>query len=374
MDNSPIPNNENPNSVTFNHSHAYLIISSLLSFPDSSPISIGSSFDRVLECFERSGDRISRRVPPAMSLSIGDLRADDGKLPDCFERSVGRISRRVPPAMSLSMGDIGADDGKLLDSTEADMEDGYTAEERAFYWTGVQKSGMFDVEGLMNKSNRPPHRGLTPFYADYPTEIVLYAKFGIHWYNMLQTGIVDEGFDIRSVCCFLARPKDGPQGNADAGPQAQENPLEEEPPEPYNYGAIILPEWPSENALRDKNRYYLLKKSDLQKYDQVRLYLEIAFVKANRKLKNPDLTKLFITRAAVETRQENVQPPSERLKAVNAVFYIKYKYHPNNGRARKGVRIHKPPRDRIAVTKRTLDKHSGRITLTFDTCLSETFL
>ncbi|KFK30881.1 hypothetical protein AALP_AA6G037900 [Arabis alpina] len=50
---SPIPN-ENPNSLTTtvpssNHSHADLIISSLLSFPDSSPISIGSSFDRVLD-------------------------------------------------------------------------------------------------------------------------------------------------------------------------------------------------------------------------------------------------------------------------------------------------------------------------------------
>ncbi|VVB16559.1 unnamed protein product [Arabis nemorensis] len=87
-----------------------------------------------------------------------------------------------------------------------------------------------------------------------------------------------------------------------------------------------------EYCLSGRQRMLSLKKSDLRKYDQVRLYLEVAFVKANTKLKNPDLAKLVIGRVAVETRQETVEPPTERLKAVNSVFYIKYKYHPNKVR------------------------------------------
>ncbi|EFH44285.1 hypothetical protein ARALYDRAFT_914901 [Arabidopsis lyrata subsp. lyrata] len=105
-----------------------------------------------------------------------------------------------------------------------------------------------------------------------------------------------------------------------------------------------------------------MKKSELRKHDWVRLYMELAFFNANTKLKN----------VAVET-EENVKPPNERLKARNAVFYIRYMYYPNKGRAPTG-HCHKPPRDRVAIVKRTMDKKAGLLTLEFEGRFSKSLL
>ncbi|KFK27523.1 hypothetical protein AALP_AA8G394200 [Arabis alpina] len=193
---------------------------------------------------------------------------------------------------------------------------------RSRYWRGVWKSDGFDLEGL--EEITPPLNGLITCrfesQSDYRTQIVLYAKFGIHEYNArhgknLQFSCMEKFNYLPEFTQF--RPQEKPL-------EPSSNQEEEEEPEPYNYGDKILPEWPSENALRDKSRFYLLKKSDLKKYGWIRLYLELAFFKANIKLKKLDLTKLVIGRVAVESRQENVEPPTERLNAVNSVIYIKY--------------------------------------------------
>ncbi|VVB02011.1 unnamed protein product [Arabis nemorensis] len=56
MDNSPIPNNENPNSVIFKHSHADLIISLLLSLPAKSrPISSKEHIKSLADRFMKAG-------------------------------------------------------------------------------------------------------------------------------------------------------------------------------------------------------------------------------------------------------------------------------------------------------------------------------
>ncbi|CAB78801.1 putative protein [Arabidopsis thaliana] len=78
-----------------------------------------------------------------------------------------------------------------------------------------------------------------------------------------------------------------------------------------------------------------------------------------------------VSSKSVET-EENVKQPNERLKARNAVFYIRYRYYPNKGRAPKG-NGHKPPRDRIAIIKRTMDIQ-GLLTLEFDTRYAKTLL
>lgn len=76
-----------------------------------------------------------------------------------------------------------------------------------------------------------------------------------------------------------------------------------------------------------------------------------------------NLPKLVIRKVVVET-EENVKPPNDRLKARNAVFYIKYRYYPNKGRAPKG-HGHKLPRDCVAIVKRTMDMNKGLLRLQF---------
>lgn len=59
------------------------------------------------------------------------------------------------------------------------------------------------------------------------------------------------------------------------------------------------------------------------------------------------LLQLNLSKVAIETK-ENMEPSSERLKARNVFFYIKYKYHANQGRDPKRHLGHKT-RDRIAA-------------------------
>ncbi|CAN8328850.1 unnamed protein product [Cochlearia groenlandica] len=247
----------------------------------------------------------------------------------------------------------------------------------------VAEAGGFDIEHLMDK--KPLSCSIYCRSGDSP-KLSLYARFGIHMYNMLQgtnlqlscvekhnyrpryiykayyitavakdpssggslvpfqTSVVEEGRDIRSLACSIARPKSTPPPENSSLPREQLDEL---------YKGT-LPKWPSENAFKDVDRFYMVKKSELRKYDWIRMYMELAFLGANRNLKNPILSRLVVVKVAVETK-ENVEP---RLNARNAIFYIKYRYYPNNGRACKARCGSKPPRDRIAVVRRTLDKNT----------------
>lgn len=75
------------------------------------------------------------------------------------------------------------------------------------------------------------------------------------------------------------------------------------------------------------------------------------------------MLQLNLSKVAIETK-ENMEPSSERLKARNVFFYIKYKYHANQGRDPKRHLGHKT-RDRIAIVRRALDKNTGHLTLEF---------
>lgn len=74
-----------------------------------------------------------------------------------------------------------------------------------------------------------------------------------------------------------------------------------------------------------------------------------------------DLSKVVITKVAVYTSDEDMALPNEKLNARNAIFYIKYKYCPNENEAH-GC---KPTRDGVAIVRRNMDKISGDITLSF---------
>ncbi|WZZ30646.1 hypothetical protein YC2023_014047 [Brassica napus] len=192
----------------------------------------------------------------------------------------------------------------------------------------------FDIEHLMKTKPGCCNLWASETTKDKPApeDIFLYARLGIHKYNMIQgtnlqlhgiekynmyckarysihyvtavakdpaasgslvtfqTKFYEEGFDFRRLTCSIARPKPGPHGNT------------------------------------------------------------------------LDLSKLVITKVAVYSSDENIVVPNERLNARNAIFYIKYKYCPNKNKAHG----FKATRDRIAIVRRNLDKFSGDITLSFD--------
>ncbi|VVB12648.1 unnamed protein product [Arabis nemorensis] len=234
----------------------------------------------------------------------------------------------------------------------------------------LAKSGGFDVEHLMDIKPRSYSLHLYDD-GDYSDQIILYAKFGIHRYNMVhgknlqlsfvekynvhhrpffscysitlvakdlasggslvpfQTKFVEERYDMyKRLSCYIARPK--------FEPKQEEKSLNQESVD--KEADFIIPEWPSENAFHDKSRYYLVKKLDLLNHDWIRLYMELAFLKKNTKIKKPKLSRLAIVKVAVET-DENVERPNERLKARNATFYIKYKYRRNKGQASRVGKI-----------------------------------
>ncbi|KAG2244109.1 hypothetical protein Bca4012_022108 [Brassica carinata] len=248
------------------------------------------------------------------------------------------------------------------------MGDSYTKWRESFkkendFMFKVRECGGFDIEHLTEP--RPgcfcafdiPKDQIAPKY------VVLYARLGIHKYNMIkgtnlqlhciekynvfrkvpysihfitavaknpaaggslvtfQTSFYEEGFDFRRLTCFIARPK------TEAHEKDQAYNLWVESTSEYE-DKSRLPEWPGENAFDDKKHYYVVKISELRKNDWIRLYLELAFYTANMSLPNLDLSKLVIIKVAVYTSDDEMAVPSEKLNAKDAIFYIKYKYCP----------------------------------------------
>ncbi|KAJ4887582.1 hypothetical protein Rs2_27330 [Raphanus sativus] len=247
----------------------------------------------------------------------------------------------------------------------------------------VRQCGGFDIEHLME--SKP---GCCNFWAleirkdeTAPKDMVLYARLGIHKYNMIQgTNLQLHGVEKYNVYNKLpysihyvtAVAKDPAAGGSlvTFSPVFMKKALTSRDAQAYSPLAKSepkdksrLPEWPGEDAFDDKKHYYVLKKSEIRKNDWIRLYLELAFYTANMCLPNLDLSKLVIMKVVVYTSDENIVVPNERLNARNAIFYIKYKYCPHKSKAHHGF---KTTRDRIAIVRRNLDKISGAITLTFE--------
>ncbi|WZZ37469.1 hypothetical protein YC2023_020870 [Brassica napus] len=275
------------------------------------------------------------------------------------------------------------------------MREGYKMEHE--FMMKVRQCGGFDIEHLMKTKPGCCNLWASEITKDKPApeDIVLYARLGIHKYNMIQgtnlqlhgiekynvyrkvpysihyvtavakdpaaggslvtfqSKFYEEGFHVKRLTCSIARPKPGPHDDQAYSPLTKSEPEDKS----------ALPEWPGDNAFDGKKHYYVVKKSELRKNDWIRLYLELAFFTANMSLPNVlDLSKLVITKVAVYSSDENMVVPNERLNARNAIFYIKYKYCPNKNKAHG----FKATRDRIAIVRRNLDKFSGHITLSFE--------
>ncbi|CAA7048252.1 unnamed protein product [Microthlaspi erraticum] len=116
---------------------------------------------------------------------------------------------------------------------------------------------------------------------------------------------------------------------------------------------VSVPKWPSEN---DQRQLYLVQESELKENDWIRLYLELGFVSTNRLNLDLKLSDLKIVEVMVETK-EDVEQPNERLKGfINATFYIKYDQDLGEGQVCK----------RRAIIRRDVDLRTQRMSLQGD--------
>ncbi|CAH8265404.1 unnamed protein product [Arabidopsis lyrata] len=229
------------------------------------------------------------------------------------------------------------------------------------YWRQVNESEGFDLEGILAP---PGTTGLMihnckdgfGFRVDYRVD--LYAKLGLHRYNMLkgtnfqldelikfnmlmnmvsayhitlvasdpasgsvltfQVKVEEHMVNRLNVTVSIARPK----GTIEPLPLLDDLKADRAHHELHDDDG--LSQWPSEDAFNDTKRFYMVEESELQDTDWIRLYLELVLCSKDRRLRASDLSMLKIVKVAVETSDEDVEPPNERLNAKTASFYITF--------------------------------------------------
>ncbi|CAA7034663.1 unnamed protein product [Microthlaspi erraticum] len=226
------------------------------------------------------------------------------------------------------------------------------------YWRQVNESDGFDLEKVTVTA--PPQgtvlsgllqcdcEGEGVIRDPVPLLVTRYARLGLHRYNMskgtnyvlhhlkkynksmslvasyyvtlvacdpatptslvtFQVGVSEEAYGRLYVRCFIARRQGDPK----------------EPSEPLDVGGPVdggvLPVWPSDFS--DTKQFRLLKESDLQCSDWIRLILELALCATDSWLSDSLLSKLQILKVAIEAVGEDVEP----LRAKTRTFYITFK-------------------------------------------------
>ncbi|CAA7027896.1 unnamed protein product [Microthlaspi erraticum] len=259
------------------------------------------------------------------------------------------------------------------------------------YWAHVAKTEGFDLEDMppvkWPYNNGFYNGGLMASHCDKKTPcsglVILYARLGLHRYHFLQgknmqlSFVKKFNYDAGSAasCYYITLVAKDPDECKDQNFQTSVDedrfgkfdlasyiarPLgTKDPFVGCDHGAVLddfylgsLPELPPGNDFSDRNRFYIVKESELQVHDWIRLYLELAVATTDRSTVNHDLSDLKILEVAVETK-EDVKPSKERLNAKNAVFYISYKGKPRNGN----------PANCIAIVRRTFDEREGCLNL-----------
>ncbi|CAN7050298.1 unnamed protein product, partial [Brassica rapa subsp. trilocularis] len=238
------------------------------------------------------------------------------------------------------------------------------------YWHKVNESDGFDLENI----STPPYymfKGLLPFDCvscgyPYPVMVNLYAKVGLHRYNMLK----GTNFQLDSLVKFNMLPNcvssfyitllahDPALDPLDKTFQVR---VDEQNANCLDFTCSIarlkdegeLPDWPSDDALKDEKRFYLLKESEWQTNDWISMYLELRDV----------LSQLEILEVAIETGIEEMEPPNERLEAKSANVYIKFKGMANVRYFRMIFEIGEHVERKAVVIRRVLDEDSGYMTL-----------
>ncbi|VVB00846.1 unnamed protein product [Arabis nemorensis] len=239
----------------------------------------------------------------------------------------------------------------------------YFTEEDYEAWGGP---AGFDIEGI---PTTPFSGGLMAYNCNLMPQNLLvkhYAMLGLHRYNMSEgtsfeldrlikfnksqnavssyymtllaydpSLCQEETFQVRTderkinrlhVTCSVARPKDKKDEVSTKGPFV-----------PHFYRCAVsgsslfngeLPDWPSDDALNDTNRFYMLNSSERQSTDWIHLYLELLLCANDRgsaQVRPDFMTDLQILKVAIETDIGDMKPLNERLKANCANVYITFK-------------------------------------------------
>lgn len=182
-----------------------------------------------------------------------------------------------------------------------------------------------------------------------------------------QVQVNEEKVICLDITCTIARLKDEviPRNRKPFIPNFHDAANEELLADSFLKGE--LPDWPSDDALNDGKRFYLVKESEWQANDWILLYLELVIcADARQVLKMHVVSQLEILEVAIETGIEDVEPPNARLKSTRANVYIKF----------KGLADVQTPRmifesgehvERKAVVRRVLDRN-GYLTISGKFC------
>ncbi|XP_013588199.1 PREDICTED: UPF0725 protein At1g19060-like isoform X3 [Brassica oleracea var. oleracea] len=212
---------------------------------------------------------------------------------------------------------------------------------RRSYMKEVNKSEGFDVSGLPVPDSAP---GLTEHICNDTCSplILLYAKLGLHRYNLVQTRVNELRYGELVLECCTARPL-GETHICGIKKSSDHKPVEDL--------LHTFPEWPPKNPFKKSKRCYVLKKSELRENDDwIRLYLELAVATTNRNtLENHLVSNLKIVKVAIDTTstQEGLD--------LFAIVYIRYK---DSCEARVGKDV-----DRVAVVRRFFNEGMGSFSL-----------
>ncbi|KAJ4867046.1 UPF0725 protein EMB2204 [Raphanus sativus] len=216
--------------------------------------------------------------------------------------------------------------------------------------------------------------GKYPHYA-YPQLVKLYAKLGVHRYNLLEGKNLKfcrlKSFNMRINCGassyyitldarsgfqkfpFQVLVNERRIGCLDlavsiARPRVSPRPYLRRHCEPMRLDTVInpLPDWPL--AFSDAKRFYMVNESELQNNGWISLYLELALVSHVRDLTDHYLAQLEIVQVAVETL-DDVKPPT--LDSKDVVIYIAYR---DFAKAETGE-----PCDSKAIVRRVFNESTG---------------
>ncbi|CAH8383451.1 unnamed protein product [Eruca vesicaria subsp. sativa] len=221
----------------------------------------------------------------------------------------------------------------------------------------LDNPSRFDIENVSIPSHIGGITGLMPYNCvgrwnySYPDLVELYAKLGLHRYNMFketnyqldflvkfnmlqkflpvfymtllahdpaldplkktfQVEVDEHEVNSLNITCSISRVKDEVSPRRPYVPRFFHLDAAEKEEDGLFKGD--LPDWPSDDALNDAKRFYLVKKSEWQSNDWISMYVDV-------------FSKLEILDVAIETGIEDVEPPNERLKATSANVYIKFK-------------------------------------------------
>uniref|UniRef100_A0A1J3HGC5 UPF0725 protein n=2 Tax=Noccaea caerulescens TaxID=107243 RepID=A0A1J3HGC5_NOCCA len=233
------------------------------------------------------------------------------------------------------------------------------------YEEGVDKSEGFDVSGLTAPPLSPALLEIICSNGTCSRLIVLYARMGLHRYNMLQ-GTNLELISVKkynkstwSAAClyYITLEAMDPATNSPLTFQTKVQELK--------YGQMDLtcgiarPLGDIKRSSENSKRCRLLEKSEVQENnDWIRLYLELAIATTNRsRVENHDLSDLKIVKVAVDTSKQDVEEGLEDSKLF-AIVYITYKDSWEDARLGKQHAV-----DRLAIVRRAFDEFYGSFTL-----------